>query len=229
MSRVSATRSLVQVPARGRRRATRRQSDSGRGRAILGLGMVAFLALGFGTQGTFAFWMDEATITSGAFTSGTLDIKLNNELAGPGGATGFPVLALTNMVPGESVSASFPVANNGTVPLTFTVNGQATGGLASGMRFSLFSGTAGSQTGDSTTANRAGTCEGSPIPNAQGLTLTATSTTIVPVARPLAASGAAATESFCVLAKLDQNVDSSLQGQSMTASLKFNATQVLTP
>lgn len=208
------------------RKRSSRRSGSGRVRAMLGLGTVAFLALGFGAQGTFAFWTDQATVQSGTFKAGTLDITLNGALQGQGGSTSFGALSLTNMVPGESVSAFFPVANNGSVPLTYTVNGSATGGLAPGMQFSVFSGTAAPNTGSTTNGNRAGTCNGTPIPGAQNVVLNSATSSVVSQARTLAATGAPASENICVIARLDPNAGNGLQDATMTATLIFNAKQV---
>lgn len=211
-----------------RKRHARR--GNGRVRAMLGLGTVAFLALGFGAQGTFAFWTDQATVQSGTFTSGTLDITLNGGLVGQGGSTTFSALALTNMVPGESVAAAFPVANNGSVRVNYSVNGSATGALAEGMRFSFFSGTANAMSGSAAEGNRAQTCNGVAISEAQNKTLTTSSAPIISTARTLAApTGAASSESICVVARLDTSVGNDLQNKSMTASLVFNAKQVTAP
>lgn len=203
-----------------------RRRRTGRGRAVLSLGAIGFLALGFGAQGTFAFWTDDASLTTGTFSSGTLDITLNGQLAGAannGGSTSLPSFALTNLVPGESQAVSFPVANNGNVGLTYTISGTATGALAPGMQFTVSTGTA-TNNGTAANGNRAGTCQNANLATNQ--TLTATASTLVATARPLTVG---ASENICVIAKLDPNADNSLQNKTMTANLTFNAKQVGAP
>lgn len=199
---------------------------SGRVRACLSLGAVAFAALGLGAQGTFAFWTDQATVTTGSFSSGTLDIALNGALAGNGGTTTLPSFTLPNMVPGESMSVSFPVKNEGSVGLTYTLSGTASGGLAPAMQFSVFNGTANAQTGGASTGNRAGTCSGSSLSNNQTYSSTPTPVVSDTGKRALAAG---ATENMCVVASLPLAVDNSFQGKSLTASLVFDAKQVGAP
>ncbi|MDE0778624.1 MAG: TasA family protein [Nocardioides sp.] len=208
------------------RRTRTRRPRSGRLRAVASLGAVGFLALGLGAQGTFAFWTDQATVTTGSFSSGTLDITLNGQLAGAannGGTTTLPSFALSNMVPGESQAIAFPVANNGSVGLTYTVNGSATGALAPGMQFTVATGNAGN-TGTAANGNRTGTCSGGNLATNQ--VLNGTSSTVVGTARSLAVG---AQESICVIARLDPQADNGLQGKTMTASLIFNAKQVGAP
>lgn len=209
---------------RGARRRAR-TGVSARARALFSLGVVILLALGMSGRGTLAFWTDEATVSSGGFTSGTLDITVNGALAGSGGSTTVSAFALADMVPGESKSVSFPVANNGSVGLTYVVSGTATGALAPGMRFSVYAGpsAAAGSSGSAANGNRAGTCTGTLVGGPQ--TLTGTRSTIVGSARSLAA-GPAGTENICVIARLDPDADNTLQGTSMTASLVFDAKQV---
>lgn len=213
------------APHRARRAAPRRRT-SGRARALLTLGAVGALALGLGAQGTFAFWTDEATVTTGSFASGTLDITLNGALAGApnnGGTTNLSALALANMVPGESIAVAFPVANAGTTPLTYTATGTATGALASSMQFSVYPGTA-SNTGTAAANTRAGACTGSAIATNQ--VLTASSAAVIGTPRSLAP---AASESICVIARLDSAAGNATQSQTMSASLVFSAKQVGAP
>lgn len=203
-----------------------RRRTSGRARAVLTLGAVGALALGLGAQGTFAFWTDSGTVTTGSLDSGTLDITLNGALAGAannGGSTTLSALTLSNMVPGESIAVAFPVANAGTAALTYTVAGSATGLLAPSMQYSLYPGTA-SNTGTAAANNRAGACTGTAIVTSQ--VLTGSSAPVIATPRSLAA---AASESICVIAKLDTAADNTTQSKTTTASLVFNAKQVGAP
>ncbi len=122
-----------------------RRVFSARNRSLMSLGAIGFLAVGLGAQGTFAFWTDQAKVETGTFSSGTLDVTLNGALAGPannGGSISFPGFSLNTMVPGESQAQSFPIANAGTVGLTYTINGTATGALAPAMLFEVHLGNA---------------------------------------------------------------------------------------
>lgn len=207
------------------RSSTKRRRRTGRTRAIISLGAVAVLATGMSVKGTFAFWSDSATATTGSFSSGTLDITLNNLLAGPGGTTNIPALTLSLMVPGESVSASFPIANNGTVGLNYTISGSAIGDLAPFMQFTVTSGTANTATGTAAAGNRAGTCSGPAL--VTNATLTSATQVLMSTPRNLTPAGATKTENICVMARLNPDADDTAQTKTMSsASLVFNAKQV---
>lgn len=194
---------------------------SGRTRALVSLGAVGFLAIGLGAQGTFAFWTDSATASPANFSSGTLDIGLDNKLTGPGGSTPVAGFGLTNLFPGESQAVAFPIANAGSVGLTYSISGSASGGLAPVMQYSIFPGAASNTTPGGV---RTGSCTGTALASNQ--VLTATNATVVVGPRALAA---AASESICVIAKLDANANNSFQGMSTSASLVFDAKQVGAP
>lgn len=211
---------------RGVRRATRSGLLGGRTRALMSLGAVAFLALGLGAQGTFAFWTDSATVTTGSFTSGTLDITLDGKLSGAaneGGTTTLPDFTLSAMVPGESQAVSFPVANAGSVGLTYLVNGSATGALAPEMQFTVATGTA-TNGGTAAAGTRNGTCSGANLATNQ--VLNGAASPVVATPRALAPS---ASESICVIARLNTAAVNSAQGKTMNASLIFSSKQVGAP
>jgi hypothetical protein len=175
-------------------------------------------------QGTFAFWADQGTMTTGSFASGSLDITLDGHLAGAtasGGTWTNSSFAMSNLVPGESAATSFLLKNEGSTPLTFAVRASATGGLAPGMRFSLHSGGSASNSGTQSAATRQGTCSGSTL--ASDATLTATEATITVDARSLPPG---ASESVCVVARLDTGAPNALQGTSMVASFVFDSRQL---
>lgn len=190
----------------------------------MSLGAVAVLATGLSVKGTFAFWTDSATMQTGSFSSGTLDITLGGQLVGNGGTWNNTAFAVATMMPGESQAVSFAVANNGTVGLTYTVSGTAAGALAPSMQFSVYPGTA-SNTGTAAAGNRTGTCTGTALATNQ--VLSAVSTTLVGTARALAAP--AGTENICVIARFNSAAGNNTQGQTMTASLVFDAKQVGAP
>ncbi|WP_148615016.1 TasA family protein [Nocardioides rubriscoriae] len=199
---------------------------SGRTRALLSLAAVGVLATGMSVKGTFAFWTDSATAATGSFSAGTLDITVNGQLAGQannGGSTTVASLTLGSMVPGESIAATFPVANNGSVPLTYNLTGTGSGGLAvtNGMQYSVTFGGTATNTGSAATGNRAGSC-GAVATDTNTTLLTSTASTFA-TARALAAG---ASDTVCVVARLSSQAPNALQGLSGTASLVFDSKQV---
>ncbi len=198
-------------------------------RAILGLAAVAILAVGMSVKGTFAAWTDAATMQTGTFATGTLDITLDGNLVGPGTANNPGTwtngsFALTNLVPAESYAVSFPVKNNGTTGLKYTLTGTGSGALAvaNGMQFAVYFGVTASNAGTEANGNRVGSCGGSTPTDGTGTTLTGTSSTFA-TDRVLAAG---VTETVCFVARLNSSAPNTLQGQSMTASFLFNARQL---
>ena len=81
-------------------------------RALLGLGLVSVL----GATGTFAAWTDNAVVTGTTFTSGTIDLRVDNQDSLPA----YTSLNLATMVPGNSTAAVLTIKNNGTAPLKYT-------------------------------------------------------------------------------------------------------------
>lgn len=204
----------------------------GRGRAVLSLAVVAFLATGMSVQGTFASWTDSATMQTGSFTSGTLDITLNGQLVGPGtannpGSWTNATFTLANVVPGESIAQSFPVKNNGTTGLKYNVTGTGTGGLAvaSGMQYAVYFGVTATNSGTEAAGNRVGACGASTPTDVNGVTLTNTAASLA-ADRNLAAG---VTETVCVVARLNSAAGNALQGQSTVAGIVFNARQLTAP
>lgn len=212
----------------------RRRRRSGRVRALLSLGAVAVLATGMSVKGTFAFWTDAATATTGSFTAGKLDITLNGQLAGAsnnGGTTPITSIALTGMFPGESAAYTFPLATTAdSIGVTYTVAGYVvSGALSPALRFTLHTGAAG--TPQTTNGVRTGSCTGPRISAEADQTIAATSTMnsptpLVTTAQPLAAG---ATQTICVLVRMDPNAGNGVQGASLVAGLTFNAKQVNAP
>lgn len=202
---------------------------SGRSRALLSLAAVGALAVGMGTQGTFAYFTDKATATTGSFTAGTLDVTLNGSasttgLANNPGTTTVASFTLGTMVPGESVATTIAVASAGSVPFVYTVSGTAPGTLATGLAFSVYAGTANAATGTQAAGTRAQTCSGTAL--ATNVVLAATSTPLVSTARNLAAAGS---ENLCVIATLSTSAANALQGATTTANIVFDAKQVNAP
>jgi predicted ribosomally synthesized peptide with SipW-like signal peptide len=199
---------------------TRRHRPSGRLRAFLTLGLV----LGFVAMGSAAYWNDDATLSTGPISSGSLDLTLDGNLAGQGGTYVKSSFTVANMVPGESFASSVAVGNNGSVGLTYTATGTATGVLATGLTFQVYVGGTAANSGTAAAGNRAGTCGGTSTFGPA--TLTSTSQSVVSSARTLTAGSQ---ESVCFLVRLPTSAANTLQGQTATSSFVFAAKQFGAP
>lgn len=197
-----------------------------RTRAILSLGIV----LGLASVSTLAYWTDSSSLTSGTIQTGKLDIKLD-------GADNLPnsgKLALSAMIPGESVAATIAVQRAaGTIPFTYSVSGSvpAVNELTESLRFKLYAGTAGAQSTNTTTGLRTQGCGGTQIAGGtDGIKLVASSTSLVTGRTGLAALGLPAadlTDNLCVQAILPYNgTENAAQNKTTTVNLTFNATQL---
>lgn len=198
---------------------------SAKTRAVLSLGII----LGLGSVSTMAYWTDTATMTTGSISAGTLDLKLGGNLAGQGGTWNNTSLALTDMVPGESVAKDFTVQNAGAIGLTWTATAAATGDLALStsatsaqrLQFAVYVGGTSSNSGTAAAGNRTGTCTGTVAYGPAALTSTQSS--VVSTAQSLAASGS---QNVCIKVSLPSAAPNALQGTTATATFIFNATQV---
>lgn len=189
---------------------------STRTRALLTLGVV----LGLGSVSTLAYWTDQAAVNTGDFSSGTLNLKVDNVEGNPT-AYGWSTFNATNLVPGESVAATFSVDNAGSVPFTYTATGNASGELAGNMTWTVKTGaTAGNGT---VSGLRTGTCSGG---TAQVADVTLSGASVTPTAGSVAAGGS---QTFCVIAKLDAGTPLSQGGKSASATFNVTAKQVGAP
>jgi len=171
-------------------------------RALLAVGTV----LGLGAVGTLAAWTDSSTATTGAFSTGTIDIRLGSGATDPN-PFAFTDFALATMAPGSVKEATLQVRNSGSLPFTYNVSGSATN-----------SGAGNDQLGSALTLQiyAAATCTG-PVLNSP-TTFTFSSLT---AARSLAAG---ASETLCFRATLPNDASTALQGASTVGSFVFTAT-----
>ena len=199
---------------------------STRTRALLSLGIV----LGLTSVSTLAFWTDSSQLTSGTIQTAKLDLKLD-------GADNLPSstkLAISSMIPGESVAATISVQRAAnTIAFTYSATAQvATANeLTDALRFKVFTGTAGAVSTAAGTGIRTQTCGGTQIfGDADGAKLTAAATTLVSaraaLATPLALQGADLTDNLCVQAILPTSTGNGAQAKSATVNFTFNATQL---
>ena len=196
----------------GRRRAG--TPASGRIRAVLALGMV----LGLSSVGTAASWTDAVQVTGTTFTSGTIDLKVN-ELQAVTSTT----LSLTDMVPGATSADILRVRNGGTAALTYTISGGLGGtdgsafASAGAVLLSIYA------NATKTGAGNAVTCTGgSALVTNQSLT-SSTGTTLVGTAQGPVAAGAQGAP-LCFQVTFAAAAPSSLQSKAATASFTFTGT-----
>lgn len=181
--------------------------------------------VGVSGVGTLAFWTDTATVPTGSFASGTLDVKVNAE----DGVT-LSDLSMTGMVPGESAAATLTVAPAaGTLALDYYISGQAPGLLAPGLRWSVHQGAAGTSTGSQAQGNRTGVCPGAVL--VSGITLTGAD---APLLGSNTAAGrrdvvAGGSETLCVKVTLDTAASNDMQNKSTGATLTVRSSQMGAP
>lgn len=177
-------------------------------RALLGL--AALLALA--APGTYAHWTDEVTVSGATFTSGTLDLRVDNS---DGPVTGYTTMNLSAMVPGNSTAGVLTIRNNGTAPLKYTAVTAATNldtkNLAGALTVKVTGGNAVTGTSPATTcAGTALTGTGSTL----GGALVTTKRTLQP----------GTTETLCVQVTLPTNANTTLQGATTDVTFTFSAT-----
>ena len=182
-------------------------------RALLCFGMI----LGLGTVGTLAVWSDYAAATSATFSTGTVDLRVNNV-----SAYSFDALKLANMLPGESVAATLKVQNRGSIPVKYSTAASTPPGspaLTSFIRVSVHP--AGAATNSTVNGIRRGSCSG---PMAGSAALIAGGTAPVLSARgPLA--GTVGEETLCIVAALSATTRSAVQDQVLgKMTLAFTTT-----
>ncbi|WP_084727728.1 SipW-dependent-type signal peptide-containing protein [Rhodococcoides yunnanense] len=171
-------------------------------RALLSLGMV----LGLGAVGTLAAWSQTATATSGTFTTGLFNVKLSGVEANP---TPLALVSGTALYPGERVSAIVQVQNAGNIPLYYAMFAKGSGAFSTGLTLSVYTG-----------ATSTGTaCNGGTLV-LPAVNLTAADAAIGSRTGPLAPSGAVP---LCVLVTLSPEAPTTVQGQTGTALLRFDA------
>jgi hypothetical protein len=161
--------------------------------------------------GTFATFTDSGTATS-TFTAGTVDLLLNNEADDD---YAFTTLQLLNIKPGDVQYAPLTIANNGSLPFTYTMATSATNGDSLGLRDQLTLGV--KKVANAGACDAAGYAASTDVLTASG----ALSAGAI-ASRALAAS---ASEVACFRVELPSTVANALQGATSTATFTFTATQ----
>lgn len=176
------------------------------------MGLAALL--GLVAPGTYAHWTDEATVDGTTFTSGTLDLRVDDADS----TTGYTALNLSLMVPGNSVAGVLTVKNSGNVPLKYTATTTASNADGKGLGAALVVTVTGASS--VTGASPAQTCAGAPL-SGFGTSLGGSLTT---TSRLLAA---ASTETLCVQVTLPTNASTAVQGALTEVGFTFTGTSDL--
>lgn len=180
-------------------------------RAVLALGTV----VGLGTVFTLAAWTDTA-VTSGTFSTGTVDIKIDGADNPPTVAS----LSLTNAKPGDVTYAPVTVTNEGSINFTYTMSPAITTPSASSPLLESVLTLAVVKVADTgSCVAGAFTAPADPlISPARALNITTAT-----AARPLVAT--TGSEVLCFRVELPSTADTAVQNQTTTASFTFVATQ----
>jgi predicted ribosomally synthesized peptide with SipW-like signal peptide len=165
--------------------------------------------IGLSVTGTLAVWSDTVTVSGTTFSTGTIDLQVNNLDT----IASYTTMNITNMVPGNSTAGVLTVKNNGTAPLKYTLDASASNGDTKGLGAALAVNvtTAATVTGTSPTA----TCAGTAVNTATTLV-----TGIIPAASARLLNPGA-TETLCIQATLPSNAASTLQNASTNVVLTF--------
>lgn len=200
-------------------------------RAVLCLG-IFFAPAGVGTM---AYWTDQATIESGTFTAGTLDLTVGAAVAdseyleGQGGTFEYSQLTIGNLIPGESIARPFVVRNFGSVPFTYnagisTENDNLVSG-ANGLRVKVYVDGAPDNTGTEAAGTRKGTCTGTLVKD-QAVSTTTGSVDLHATDQGLAPG---ATRTYCAVIELPGAAPNSLQGEITSLIIGLRAKQLGAP
>ena len=175
-------------------------------------------------------------MTGGTITSGTLDLTAgptsgSENLGGTGpNSWNSALLAITDLVPNESIAASFVVRNSGTAPLRFNATVQSTTNamtsLSVGLQIQVYDGGTAANTGTQASSNRAGACTGGTLRLTTFVSTTASGNAF-PTDIALTTTGA--TRTVCLVAQLNSAAPNALQGKSTAVVLNLSAVQVNAP
>ncbi len=177
---------------------------SARVRAVLSTGIV----LGLGTVGTLAAWSASTTTTSGTFTTGTVDLWLNDVNATQAAPLTVPLGSA--LLPGRSAAVRITVQNRGDVPATYTTRVRGVGTAGTAVQLTVVVG--GTISGS--------TCAGTPA--VTNMTLTAADASILGTRGPLAAGTGA--EVLCLQFGLPLGSPNAAQSATGSVVVTFDGT-----
>jgi len=204
------------------------------GRLLLSVGLI----LGFGAVGTMAYWTDQATLSTGTISSGSLDLQIGGrnsqtgqiawDKVGEGTRWNYAVVELDNVAPGESVAMELHIRNVGSVPLTFTGTGATTTSeMGQHLTASTTLGGAASNSGTREAVDRKGTCSAGETWWTSHV-LTETPSPVTPNNRAIRLDPQERIQ-VCMLAGFSASAPPAFQGASTTIEVVFDAKQVGAP
>ena len=179
---------------------------STRVRAVLACGIV----FGLGTVGTMAAWSATNTTTSGTFTTGSVDLWLNDVNATTTAPLTIPLGS--SLLPGQSGAVIINVQNRGISAGNYTTQARATNAAGQAVRLSIVVG--GSVSGS--------TCMGTP--SVSNLALTATNVSLLGTRGPLAATSGS--DSLCLQFTLPTSAPNAVQSNTGTVIFTFTGSAV---
>jgi predicted ribosomally synthesized peptide with SipW-like signal peptide len=190
------------------------------------LAVTAFVIV-LGAGPAWAYWTAQSSPSAQPFNLGHLDVTASKSAAG--------TLDVTGLMPGQSAAQVYRIANGGSIPLSFYVNGWATGDLGAALRFTVTDGSSVTTPSPSAVA-----CTGTQLaPSATSLpsaapgsliaygTPAAARATLLPSAGPYA--GTPSTTTICVQALLPTTAANALQGATATVNVQVVGEQVAQP
>ncbi|MFE0748891.1 SipW-dependent-type signal peptide-containing protein [Gordonia sp. NPDC058843] len=175
-------------------------------RAVLSVGIV----LGLGTVGTLAAWSATTTTTSGTFTTGTVDLWLNDVNATE--VTPLSVPLGSALLPGQSAAVRIAVQSRGNVAANYTTRVRGSGAAGTAVQLTVVVG--GTISGS--------TCTGTPA--VTSMTLTGSDASILGTRGPLAAG--TGTEVLCLQIGLPVGASNITQTATGSVVLTFEGTGV---
>ncbi len=179
---------------------------STRVRAVLSVGIV----LGLGTVGTLAAWSATTTTTSGTFTTGNVDLWLNDVNATQTAPLSVPLGSA--LLPGQTAAVRIAVQSRGNVAATYTTRVRGSGNAGTAVQLTVVPG--GAISGS--------TCAGTPAVTDR--VLTGTDAAILGTRGPLAAGSGS--EVLCLQFRLPAAAANTTQAATGSVVLTFDGTGV---
>ncbi|WP_187589037.1 SipW-dependent-type signal peptide-containing protein [Gordonia sp. OPL2] len=177
-------------------------------RALLSLGVI----LGLGTVSTLATWSASTTTTSGVFTTGTVDIALNDADATV--TSPYTVTLGRALLPGDSAGVPLIVQNRGSLAVRYTTAVRSADATGRAMRLRITTGATVS----------GGSCSGGTATTVVDQAITAGDTAILGTRGPLA--GGTGADPLCVQFTLPTDAPNSVQTTSGGVQFTFVASAV---
>lgn len=182
------------------------------------------LAIAPAAVGTWAYWTDTATVSTGTISSGDLDLMVGeadgDQLGGQGGSWTHENLGVSDLLPGESNARRLTLTNAGTSPLLLTGTFSSSNNDLPGLRVSIVPGAA--PANQTSTGLRIASCTDGDTPWVASAPVTGTPTPFPDEAVELAPGASVST---CAVVALDSSAANDQQGKSTVLTFAFDAVQ----